>query len=426
MRGASFHALPVLKPAAAAIHNGRTWTAEHPAPGYLLPEGEGGGHWVCLDEADPVARHAEKSAMASRQARQEKNYSPVWEGVLNLPPSPPASREEINAQVKDFAERYEKITGHKVLRASIHMDEGRMEDGKPVLNGHAHIEIDRTNDQGKVIKLKNSHLSQVQDAAAEATGLERGRPAKETKRKHQRHGQWRSGAQSGVNLSNDQIDADLDFNDRILDRAEAAEKAVEKVKQEAAEKVKTAELYGELRGLMKASGTAKQADYSEAKKHSEDPDWILARIQKLEAQAAAKALAEAEAAETAKAAERAKIRGLGAGIAAAAQGDIALVWPSKTKIIFRNSEVRERLEKIIAPATKIVIGWIKKFMPERVWEGTREPTPEDIEAAFKRRPLILGGPAPDPIPIDPASVPDPIIVRAAPVLKPRRRPQFER
>jgi hypothetical protein len=416
-RGASFNLQPCRNPAGAVAHNLRQWTDQYPRPDYMLPEPHGGHHSVI--DGDVPATHAAKLAMASRQARQDPKFSPVWEGVLNLDPDLPP--EEQDEAVRAFVDAYEAITGHKVISAQVHLDEGQP-GPPPKINGHAHIFVDRTDDKGKAILLKPEQLRRVQDAAADATGLERGQPVEQTGRQRLDHTAYRKAARAGLVESQSdraQTQDALVAAGQMLPALAKAQRAVE-----------TAQLYGELRGLLKASGTAKQADYSEAKKHAEDPDWLLQQIQKLEAQAAAKALAEAEAAETAKAAERAKMWGLGEGIAAAAQGDIALVWASKGAIIYKNSEVRERLEKIIAPATKILIGWVKKFAPQRVWEGPRAPTQEEIEEAFKRRPFILGGPVPVPPPDHRAPAPEPLIVRAAPVskpvLKPRRRPQFER
>ena len=109
MRGASIHFKPVAAPAASVAHNLREWTYEHRAPRYLLPAELSLGHWSVID-GDVEAVHAEKMALASGRARATPNFSPLWEGVLNLDhPDGQTDRETFTAQVKIFCDKYEKI-----------------------------------------------------------------------------------------------------------------------------------------------------------------------------------------------------------------------------------------------------------------------------------------------------------------------------
>lgn len=190
-RGASFHLKPVVSPADCQIHNRREWTTDHPQPGYIL----GGPHWSAIEGGDVVKIHGQKMALASGKARSMAEYSPVWDGVLNLDPD--LRQSVLDDQVKTFGREYERISGHKVISAQIHLDEGRIEDGKRKINAHAHLTVDRTDDAGRPIRLDKDQLRQVQDAAAVVTGLERGDDASETRLKHLPHRSYKALARSG-------------------------------------------------------------------------------------------------------------------------------------------------------------------------------------------------------------------------------------
>lgn len=266
-RGASFHLKPVRAPVAARIHNTRDWTDEHPAPHYMLPADVVEGYWRELAVGDPEAVQVEKLAMATGKARAmaaRGGYSPVWEGVLNLPhPMRDGSdKAAMGAMVLAFAQGYERITGHRVLTADVHLDEGRIEpDGVTILNPHAHIVVDRTDVRGRPIRLSKDQLRKVQDLAAATTGLDRGEDAAVTRRRHLPHQAYRGLARAG----------------RVQSREDAKEA------QQFAEEARTAaELYGELRGLLKATGRATQADYQTAKTKREDRTWIAQQIAALE------------------------------------------------------------------------------------------------------------------------------------------------
>jgi hypothetical protein len=268
-RGASFNLRPSLNPGAAEIHNLRLWSPAHPEPGYLLPEPHGGGHWTVI-EGDVDQVFSEKMGMRSRQARQDPKFSPVWEGVLNLPPAPPATRQQIDDQVMEFQAGLEKLTGWKVIRVCVHMDEGRIDGDQVKLNGHAHFEVDRTDERGRAIIQGRDVMRAVQDLAAQATGLDRGEAAAITKVRHLSHQAYRSAARSGRIRGREDIEADQ----ARLGRAEKARLEAEQVKIRAEKVAQMAAVYGEIRGLMKASGEARQVDYQELKARAKDESFL--------------------------------------------------------------------------------------------------------------------------------------------------------
>jgi len=224
-------------------------------PAYLLPEKESLGTICIIDDKGDVQKTLEhKLSIASRQAKAEKNFSPVWEGVINLP-RPDLNNPEFNAkEYKDhctsitekWIEKYQEATGHKVLRADIHLDEGRIDDsGEVLLNAHAHVIADRTNELGRVIKLNREQLRNLQTVTAEVTGLERGQSSIETGLKH---------------LSPQSYKA-LAKNKELL-----IQKEIQPYKEKIAE-LKAA--YDLERQALKDSGTAKQKDYQELKANFE-------------------------------------------------------------------------------------------------------------------------------------------------------------
>ena len=187
----------------SAMHAVNHASRETP-PKYLLPESHSLGAFCLKDDKGEVSRLLEeKLSKASHQAKAVKNFSPLWEGVLNMPNIEARETgkdyaERCSAAVLTFCDEYEKATGHKVLRADLHLDEGHLnERGEAVLNAHAHIMADRTDERGRVIKLAPKQLREIQDLAADATGLARGRSARETKREHISHHAYRSLAEQG-------------------------------------------------------------------------------------------------------------------------------------------------------------------------------------------------------------------------------------
>ena len=276
MRGSSVH----FKRISSALHAVSHASREVP-PEYLLPADVSMGTHVVIDDHGQVQKALDhKMHLASRQAKATKDYSPLWEGVINLPsPSPDVTPEHQVEIVRLWCKQYEAMTGHKVLRADVHLDEGYIDaTGHAQYNAHAHVMCDRTDDKGKVKKLTSTVLREVQNMTAEVTTLQRGLPAKQTQRRHVGHHHFRFDAEKNrldlekpkadlarlQKKSKEWSDADLakikDLQDK-LDGEPARQAAAL-----AAQKLQLDEQYRQDRAALKASGEAKQADYQALKK----------------------------------------------------------------------------------------------------------------------------------------------------------------
>ena len=290
------------------------------APTYLLAPDKSMGTIVLLDDEGRVTSMLEaKLALASRQALREKNYSPVWEGILNLRrpeagEDAKAYRAECSAVVTDWYKRYEATTGHKVLRVDVHLDEGHMVDGEAVFNAHAHVIADRTNDIGRVMQLSPKMLRELQTLTAEVTGLERGKSSFETGRKHISHHAYKHLAERG-RLETQQVKTELDKSQSDLTRQrklskEWSDSDLAKVKDlkaqldgeparlEAALKAQEVQLKAQYqldREALKATGEAKQKDY-QALKAAHEADLVKVKKELAEAQAEAAKVPSLEAA----------------------------------------------------------------------------------------------------------------------------------
>lgn len=239
------------------------------------------GTHVVIDDHGQVQKALDhKMHLASRQAKATKDYSPLWEGVINLPePSPDVTPAHQIQIVRQWCKDYEAMTGHKVLRADVHLDEGYIDaDGKPHFNAHAHVMCDRTDEKGRVKKLTSTVLREVQNMTAEVTTLQRGIDSRKTGRKHIGHQHFRFDAEKNrldvekpkadlarlQKKSKEWSDADLskikDLQDK-LDGEPARQAAAL-----AAQKLQLDEQYRQDRAALKASGEAKQADYQALKK----------------------------------------------------------------------------------------------------------------------------------------------------------------
>lgn len=277
MTGASVNFKAVKSAGHAVAHASR-----EVAPTYLLPPDKSMGTVVVLDDAGKVSQVLDaKMALASPRAKVDQRYSPVWEGILNLR-RPEAGedaeeyRAECSAVVTDWYKQYEASTGHKVLRVDVHLDEGHMVDGEAVLNAHAHVIADRTNDLGRVIKLSPKQLRELQTTTAEVTGLERGKSSFETGRKHISHHAYKHLAERGrletqqqvseVKGELDKSESDLsrqrklsrEWSDKDLAKNKKLEKRLDRV-------TVLKDQYRAIRAELKASGIATPADYSKAK-----------------------------------------------------------------------------------------------------------------------------------------------------------------
>lgn len=277
MTGASVNFKAVKSAGHAVSHASR-----EVAPTYLLPIDKSYGTMVLLDDKGKVSQVLDaKMALASPRAKVDQRYSPVWEGILNLR-RPEAGedaekyRAECSAVVTDWYKRYEASTGHKVLRVDVHLDEGHMVDGEAVLNAHAHVIADRTNDLGRVIKLSPKQLRELQTVTAQVTGLERGKSSFETGRKHIGHQQYKALAEKGrletqqqvgeVKGELDKSQSDLTRQRKLSKEWSNADLAKNKKLEKRLDRVTVLkDQYRAIRAELKASGIATPADYSKAK-----------------------------------------------------------------------------------------------------------------------------------------------------------------
>jgi hypothetical protein len=244
-------------------------------PTYLLPEGKSLGTICLLDDKGMVASVLEaKMALASRQALRQGDYSPIWEGVINLRRPEPgedskAYKFECSNVISEWCTSYQKMTGHTVLRADIHLDEGHMVDGEALLNAHAHVICDKTNDQGRVLKVNAPELRKIQDMTAKVTRLERGKNSLQTGRKHIDHQAYKYLAERG-RLEVQQVAGQLAKSQGNLTRLEKLSKewsdtdlAKVKVLEDGVIQLKAQ--YDQERATLKASGEATQKAYQALK-----------------------------------------------------------------------------------------------------------------------------------------------------------------
>ena len=289
MRGSSVH----FKRISSALHAVSHASREVP-PEYLLPADVSMGTHVVIDDHGQVQKALDhKMHLASRQAKATKDYSPLWEGVINLPePSPDVTPAHQIQIVRQWCKDYEAMTGHKVLRADVHLDEGYIDaDGKPHFNAHAHVMCDRTDEKGRVKKLTSTVLREVQNMTAEVTTLQRGIDSRKTGRKHIGHQHFRFDAEKN-RLDVEKPKADLarlqkkskEWSDADLSKINQLQAKLdgEPARQAAAlaaQKLQLDEQYRLDREALKASGEAKQADYQALKKAHEAALADLAKAQ---------------------------------------------------------------------------------------------------------------------------------------------------
>lgn len=253
-RGSSVNFQPIKSAGLAVSHASR-----EVQPQYLLPPDKTMGTIVLLDDKGNVASTLEaKLAIASRQAKRQGDYSPLWEGVINLRSPKPGEnatlyKKECSTVISNWCDQYQKMTGHKVLRADIHLDEGRLdkETGEILFNAHAHVMCDKTNDLGRVLKINAPTLRKIQDFTAELTGLQRGENSLKTGRKHITHQAYKALAELG-RLETRNI------KDKLVDEAAANELLVSSVEGLKAQ-------YAADRAALKASGEATQKAYQTLK-----------------------------------------------------------------------------------------------------------------------------------------------------------------
>jgi hypothetical protein len=267
----------------AVYHDARLALADN-RPSYLLPDHLHLGNLevqgsLSLDECLAVEAH--KHEIASAKARATKDYSPIDEGLIVLPalPEPPAGerlaryKADQQARLGEWRTRFEEMTGQRVLRIDIHLDEGYLDEaGAPRYNGHAHVLIDRTDDRGRVIRFTRKDdadyrtlaelNSELQSMTAEVLRMERGERG--SKRRRLSHHQYREAMQQ---TNRGQVGAVARLT---VERDRAREAEREARSGENAAKTEATELYTLLRELMKASGIAKQGDYQSARQIKAD------------------------------------------------------------------------------------------------------------------------------------------------------------
>jgi hypothetical protein len=248
----------------SALHSVAHSSREVP-PNYLLPKEISMGTICTLDDNGEIVRRLQiKLALASRQAKAAKNYSPLFEAVLNLP-QPNFDAENFNAElykkncceiVKNWCVEYEKLTGHEVLRSDIHLDEGHVDEaGKVIFNAHAHVMSDRTNEQGKVHIVSPQAMRKIQTMTSNVTKLDRGISSKITRLKHINSHVYKAIAKKFALKFKDQID---DLKLKIND----AKNEIKGLKVELSDlKIE----YQNERAELKASGKASQDDYQKLK-----------------------------------------------------------------------------------------------------------------------------------------------------------------
>ncbi len=253
---------------------------EEKEPSYLLPTEHRHPTFTINGSAPTkvvLRRFADKKAMQTGQAKA-RGSSPFWEGVLVLPKFSGSYEEygkRVAGQLREWATEYQRLTGHAVLHIAGHLDEGAMLDGEPHYNEHAHVQIDRTDPQGRVIKLGRAALSAVQDMTARVMGMERGETLEQRQgkrgRKHMGHHDYRRFAAA-------QHEADLSYGRGVDDGAAIVAEDAARKAQMVAEAAKRREAYLELRGVLKGSGRASQAHYSALKKLYEGRSEYFERL----------------------------------------------------------------------------------------------------------------------------------------------------
>ena len=279
-------------------------------PTYLLPEGKSLGTICLLDDRGNVASVMEaKMALASRQALRQGDYSPVWEGVINLQrPGVGCDvsqyKRDCKSIISEWCQSYQKMTGHTVLRADIHLDEGHVVDGETLLNAHAHVICDKTNEKGRVLKINAPELRKIQDMTAKVTGLDRGESSLKTGRKHIDHQAYKYLAERGRLETQQQVSDLKVIHEKELDKPKSDLVRLQKLSKEWSDSdmAKVKNLQAKLddeparldaalkaqedqlkegyrldREALKASGTAKQPDYQKLKK---DHEAELAKVEK--------------------------------------------------------------------------------------------------------------------------------------------------
>lgn len=121
----------------------------------------------------------ERYKKRTKQNLQKKAIT-LLSAVVNIKPD--TSLDDL----KKLGKELEKKLGTKIYQIAIHRDEGHIDDaGNKIINEHAHILFSGLDENGKSIrrKLTKSMLRELQDLTAQTLQMQRGKSAKETKRK---------------------------------------------------------------------------------------------------------------------------------------------------------------------------------------------------------------------------------------------------
>jgi len=239
-----------------------------------------------------AAFESDQSRRTKRAATEKRNS--WWEGVINLPtPTKPISEyyEEIGSRLKEWCEKFEKLTGQSVRHIEVHLDEGYLdESNKPVYNAHAHVLACRLSNEENSAKLLNptrAGLSKLQDITADTLQMQRGETLASRNgirgRKHTHHADFRRSAehQREQQIANKKKVDDLSFE---LFNTETELQVQEYLAQQDAKSALEAsfdegyevgygdaskavqnDLYGFLRGYLKGTKQATQSDYQTLK-----------------------------------------------------------------------------------------------------------------------------------------------------------------
>ena len=130
-------------------------------------------------------------AKAGRRTNM-KEGNKIWEYVCLL------KEENTWEDVERLMKRVEKETGYTTLQASLHEDEGHV-DEKGIFRKNRHIQVDvftRSLEDGRSLCLENygkkDLMKKLQKIVSEELGLEEGEPKELTKRKHIPHRKYRA------------------------------------------------------------------------------------------------------------------------------------------------------------------------------------------------------------------------------------------
>ena len=167
----------------------------------------------------PLVKRAELLYTEKTGQRCQKSFTPFREDCLSLPGHGDITDDQIKAYLRNVEEKY-KI---KALGAWYHKDEGHPRskyiegDTNFEVNYHIHVlYYCQDPETGKAIRLPRSFFTERQDFLAQATGLERGNPAKETRR------QRRSALQQRIEAQEqriEQLQKVIDQKDKERDKA---------------------------------------------------------------------------------------------------------------------------------------------------------------------------------------------------------------